>query len=47
MDSKEKEKSPLALALPQLEHGESSQGLQREWKFVSNILIDKSKSTNE
>ena len=37
MDSKNEEQSPLALPpLPQLEQGESSQGLPKEWKFVSN-----------
>ena len=36
-DSNKEEESPLApLPPPQLEQGKSSQGLPREWKFVTN-----------
>ena len=38
---KNEEESPLALPPPpQLEQGESGQGLLREWKFVTNHLQD-------
>ena len=37
IDSKKEEESPLAPPpLPQLKQGKSSQGLPREWKFVTN-----------
>ena len=37
IDSNKEEGSPLIPSLPpQLEQGESSQGLAKEWKFVTN-----------
>ena len=37
IDSKKEEKSPLAFPPPpQLEQGESSQGIPKEWKFITN-----------